>query len=508
MNEQRTPVLVACGQFIDRPQSGLDLTPVQMMAEAAQVAVTDSGIANILGSLDVLVATGLTVDTLQMNTPVSGLYKNVPKTVAKLLKVSPSRLIYTHTGGNTPQRLVNHFANEIANGQTETVLLTGGEALNNMNRRFNHWSKLLLPKGRWKDNPGGTPEWFGDSKPGNSKYEGRYALNLPANVYPLFENALRVHYKRTHGEHRQSIGKLFSEMTQVASSNPYAWFQHPRNADELITPSKSNRMVAYPYTKQLNAMISVNQSAAVILTSVAKAKALGISRDKWVFLHGCADANDVWNISERQNFHSSPAMNASARSALSMANKNIDDMAFFDIYSCFPSAVQIACDEFGIQQGDSRGITLTGGLPYFGGPGNNYSMHGIVEMMNRARENEKEFGLLNANGWYLTKHSIGIYSCVAPQKNWNISSLKMADQAAIPLLENASGEAQLETFTVIFDKLNKPKKSIVVARLKSGERCLATTKSDQHTLNSLMATEAFRIDGIVESVDGENVFNF
>ena len=508
MNEERMPVLIACGQFTDRPESGLGLTPVQMMAEATRLAVSDSGVSNILNSLDVLVSTGLTVDAAQLNSPVSGLYKNVPKSVANILKISPARLIYTQTGGNTPQRLVNHFANEIANGQSETVLLTGGEALNSMGRRFNHWSKLLLPKGPWKDNPGGMPESFGDTKPGNSNYEGRYDLNLPVKVYPLFENALRIHYMRSHAEHRQAIGKLFSEMTKVAANNPHAWFKNQQSAEQLITPCDSNRMVAYPYTKQLNSMINVNQSAAVILTSVAKAKALGVSRDKWVFLHGCADANDVWNVSERENFHSSPAMNAIAKSALSMANKGIDDMAFFDIYSCFPSAVQIACDEFGINHDDSRGLTLTGGLPYFGGPGNNYSMHGIVEMMNKARANPTEFGLLNANGWYLTKHSMGIYSCQSPKKTWVTQPVDVNLEPSVSLLENASGDAQMETFTVIFDKQNQLQKSIVIARLENGERCLATTTSDQQTLNSLINAEEFKLNGVVESVDGVNVFSF
>ena len=508
MNEQRTPVLVACGQLLDLPQSGLDLSPVEMMAEAARIVVADSGVANLLTSLDVLVSTGLTVDAAQVQTPVSGMYKNVPKTVANLLNISPRRLVYTHTGGNTPQRLVNHFANEIATGKSETVLLTGGEALNTMNRRFNHWSKLLLPKGKWKDSPGGMPEIFGDARPGNSKYEGRYGMNLPAHVYPLFENALRVQYSRSHADHRLKIGELFSELTTVASRNPHAWFQSKRSAAELIDYSDRNRMIAYPYTKMLNSMIKVNQSAAVMLMSVAKAKSLGISRDKWVFLHGCADANDVWNVSHRESFHSSPAMNMVAKAALSMANKNIDDMAFFDIYSCFPSAVQIACDEFGIAHNDSRGLSLTGGLPYFGGPGNNYSMHGIVEIMNRARENETEFGLLNANGWYLTKHSLGVYSCQEPDNEWNLSPLDLDVEPQIQLVEKASGEAQMETFTVLYDKFNQPEKSIVIARLSSGERCLATTDSKPQALNSLSGAEEFRLSGEIEFVDGKNMFRF
>lgn len=242
--------------------------------------------------------------------------------------------------------------------------------------------------------------------------------------------------------------------------------------------------------------------------SVAKAKSLGISKDKWVFLHGCADANDVWNVSQRENFHSSPAMNAMAKSALSMADKNIDDMAFFDIYSCFPSAVQIACDEFGVAHDDPRGLTLTGGLPYFGGPGNNYSLHGIAEMINRARENETEFGLLNANGWYLTKHSMGVYSCQVPKNDWNLQPVDLDNTPQIELVEKASGAAQLETFTVIYDKANQAKQSIVLARLESGERCIATTDANPHTLNSLITAEEFRLSGEVRSVAGKNMFSF
>ncbi len=508
MNEDRMPVLIACGQFVDRPDSGHDFTPIQMMAEAARLAVDDSGVATILDSIDVLVATGLTVDEAQVNTPVSGMYKNVPKSVANELKTSPSRLLYTHTGGNTPQRLMNHFASEIAAGQSETVLLTGGEALNTMGRRFNHWSKLLLPKGDWKDNPGGAPDRFGSDKPGNSRYEGRYGMSLPIKVYPLFENALRIHYKQTHSEHRKLIGELFSGLSSVAASNSHAWFQQQRSAEELITPSDDNRMIAYPYTKYLSSMINVNQSAAVILTSVARAKALGVSRDKWVFLHGCADANDIWNVSQRDNFHSSPAMRAIAKSALSMANKDIDDMAFFDIYSCFPSAVQIACDEFGIAHDDTRGLSLTGGLPYFGGPGNNYSMHAIVEMIVRARENEKEFGLLNANGWYLTKHSMGIYSAQKPDHDWTGSEIESVPEPTVELVDAAKGEARMETFTVTYDKVNRPKKSIVIARLESGERCLATTDTDLNTLDSLMSAEEFCLKGEIKNVEGKNIFRF
>lgn len=506
MNEDLIPVLVGAGQYVERESTASSSTPIEMMVEAARLAMQDGGAKQIVKTIDCVTAVGLTVDEAQVKTPVSGMYKNVPKSVADSLGVDARRLIYTETGGNTPQRLVNYFAEQIASGQVGTVLLTGGEALNTMAKRFNHWSKLLLPKGRWRDNPGGTPERFGESRAGSSSMENRYAMNLPAKVYPLFENALCAHYQRQPEEHRQHIGELFSRLTAVAANNPYAWFQKKRSTEELITVGSNNRMVSYPYTKLLNSMISVNQSAAVIMTSVAKAKALGISQDKWVYLHGAGDANDIWNVSERSNFHSSPGMNAAAQSALQMASKGIDDMGFFDIYSCFPSAVQIACDEFGIAHDDSRGLTLTGGLPYFGGPGNNYSMHGIVEMVHRARENSNDYGLLNANGWYLTKHSVGIYSCVKPKSVSYARKFSESELPTIQLIERAQGLASIETYTVIHDKDNIPKRATIIGRLKTGERFLASC--EKQGFNELLKTQCVGRIGQVTPIKGENIFEF
>ena len=64
-------------------------------------------------------------------------------------------------------------------------------------------------------------------------------------------------------------------------------------------------------------------------------------------------------------------MSAVAQETFHMADCTISEIDAFDIYSCFPSAIQIACDEIGLDIDDPRNLTVTGGLPYFGGPGNN-----------------------------------------------------------------------------------------------------------------------------------------
>ena len=97
-----------------------------------------------------------------------------------------------------------------------------------------------------------------------------------------------------------------------------------------------------PYTKLLNSNIQTDQSAALILCSDAAARDLGIDRDRWVHPHAAGHAYDHWFVSEREDLRSSPAIRFAARAALDAAGAGIDDVAHLDVYSCFPSAVQIA----------------------------------------------------------------------------------------------------------------------------------------------------------------------
>ena len=204
------------------------------------------------------------------------------------------------------------------------------------------------------------------------------------------------------------------------------------------------------------------------MTSVGKAKELEIDPAKWVFLHGCAEANEKIMVTERINFHSSPAIRLNSSKAFEMAGKTINDMDYIDLYSCFPSAVEIACDELDLGYDDPRGLTVTGGLPFFGGPGNNYSLHGIATMVPELRAKPGSFGLLTANGGYLTKHATGIYSTVATEGKW-VRENPAAYQKEIDAMESPAftespnGEASVETYTVCFGR-GGPERGAAAAR--------------------------------------------
>jgi acetyl-CoA C-acetyltransferase len=255
----------------------------------------------------------------------------------------------------------------------------------------------------------------------------------------------------------------------------------------------------------------IDQAAAFIMTSVGTARDLGIPESNWIYLHGCAEGHDHWYTTERCDLSVSPAIRAVAGKALDMAGKRVADMAVFDLYSCFPSAVEIACSELGIAEDDPRDLTVTGGLVYYGGPGNSYVVMSICEMMRRLRAIPGRFGLITANGNWVTKHAHGVYSTAPFAGGWQREdpSVLQAELDALPktpFTETPDGAATIETYTVMHDRKG-PAYSVLFGRLtQSGERFIANTPADAAVLADLQGKEGLGRPGRVRQVDGQNVF--
>jgi acetyl-CoA C-acetyltransferase len=244
------------------------------------------------------------------------------------------------------------------------------------------------------------------------------------------------------------------------------------------------------------------------------AKRLSIPQEKWVYLLGGAEAMEKWLLSERVNYWSSPAIREMTRAALEMAGLGIDEIDFLDLYSCFPSATVIAASEIGLNVNDPRSLTVTGGLPYFGGPGNNYTMHAIAQTVERVRDNPEQTGLVTGVGMYLTKHSIGIYGGREPDKPWNRDQLdpiqeKIDGMESPDLCLEPEGPAAVETYTVIHDRENQPECSVIIARLENGQRCFAQTDEDRDLLIAMERSEFVGGKGFIrKGGDGPNRMRF
>lgn len=470
MTDPRTPVLVGVAQYVDRdsaPEAAL--SPLDMLAKVGAAALADSGGSGI--TIDTLAVIRLFADSSPAFRAPFGTYTNLPKSLANRLGQAPATQIYGPVGGNTPQMFVNMFAEAIRTGEADVALIAGCEALRSQAKAQK--AGLTLD---WSDDPGGAPETLGKEIHMVSRHELAHGVAMPVSVYPLFENAVGAHYGDEPVAHRRRIGDLMAKFTQVAAANPYSALPVARTADELIEPSGDNRYIGYPYTKYLNSNMFVDQAAAVLLMSTAAADAAGVPEGKRVYLHGSADTHEHILVSNRVDYHSSPAVRIGAAHALAEAGVTPVALDHIELYSCFPVAVEIAADMIGLSHDDPRGLTLTGGLPYFGGPGNNYSMHGIAEMVERCRAAPGSTGFVFANGGYLTKHSFGVYS-TRPANDWRRSD-PTTYQATIDALpapaftETPSGEGTVETFTVIHDK-GRPAFAILYVRLDDGRRGLA-----------------------------------
>lgn len=296
----------------------------------------------------------------------------------------------------------------------------------------------------------------------------------------------------------------------MAAENPVAWSPKALTAQEISTVSEKNRYIGYPYTKAMNPVLAVDMGAAVIMTTVGKARELGIDPRQWIYVRGGIDVNDTWHISERPSLHESPAIRLAWRRLCDATGIDLDTVTDFDIYSCFPSAVEVACNEIGLSISDPRGVTVTGGLPYMGGPGNNYSLHAIAAMTARLRERGNGHGLVTANGLYLTKHSLGLYSTEPSGTEWKALDSGVLQQQVdnLPTLSIATdpvGAATAEAFTVSFDR-NGPKQGIVIAKNDAGDRILAYTPSDAEILKQLLDEDVAGRAGQVSVVEGVNIF--
>lgn len=514
--DPRTPILVGAAQFTQRTAREGKLTesldPIAMLTEVSRRAIADTGANNLSAAIDTVSVVRFTADSPgdQGRLP-KRMYRNPPHSLANKLGAKPRRSFYTATGGNTPQWLVNRTAEEIALGECDVALLAGAEYIASLLGAIKKGVDLGWGKGSDAD-PGDDPVEIGDMRPGTSDHERRHGFAFPVNVYPLFENSLRGEKHRTPAEQLKWLGEFFSPFTKIASENPNAWFPTYRPPQEISTPSEKNRFVGFPYTKYLNAVIEVDMAAAVVMTNVAKAHELGIAQSKWVFLHGCGDANDIWNVSERMNYHSSPAIRTLGKKAFAMAGISVADLSYIDLYSCFPSAVQIGCQELGLATDDRRGLTITGGLPYFGGPGNNYVMHSIVTMIEKLRAQPGKFGLCTANGWYVTKHSAGIYSTKPMEGPWQREDPKayQKDLDAMPhpvVVEAPAGKGTVETYTVVVDRRGK-RFGIVIGRLLDGKRFIAHTPDDDATLAWMTSAEILGQHGTVSTGAQTNLFRF
>ena len=481
--DPRTPVLVGCGQSLQRPDdpraASFDTAadPVALMVEAIRAAAADAGLSRVPD-----------VDAIRVVSLLSWKYGNPAWFAAQDLGISAHQYGLSANGGNTPQTLVNNAALEIQSGKADVIILTGGEASRTKQRAKKAGHNLT-----WRKADASVPaaplvsadlEMVGEQ-------ELARRIVMPVQVYPMFETAIRARAGRSVADHQVHISELWSRFSRVAADNPYAWSRRAIRAEEIRTPGPDNRMIGFPYPKYMNSNNDVDMGAALIVCSAEKAQSLGVPRDRWVFIHSGADCHEHKFISNRWTFAETPAVALGGKRALELAGVGIDDIEIVDLYSCFPSAVQLGAQSLGLDI--NAQLTRTGGLPFAGGPWNNYVMHAIATVMNDVRVRPGAKGLVWANGGYTTKHAFGVYSTEPPKSGFRHAhpqdEIDAMPRREVAKPDEAAGTATLEAYSVMHGRDGAPEMIHAACLLADGRR--AWGESTDAELGRAMCSEEF-----------------
>lgn len=475
---ENTPIIVGVGQFVERLEDAdyAALAPADIAARAAEAAIADAG-GNLRTNIDALGA----VRTFEDSTPAPSAFgkpDKFPLAVAKRLGISPRHAVLEKAGGQSPLTVMLDLAERLRDGDATAALMFGSEAISTVRHlrkagETRDWSETL--EGSFEDHGRGTQGM-------TTLYATSHGVIGAPPAYALCENARRAKLGLSREAYALEMGRLFAPFTRIAAQNPYAAAAvAPMEAEEIAAAGERNRMIAEPYRLKMVSRDQVNQGAAVLMTTVGEARRAGISEDRWIFIHGAALANEPELLS-RMDPGSYPAAELALKAALDLAGKSVADLALFDFYSCFPTAVfTAAVDGLGIAADDPRGLTVTGGLPYFGGPGNNYSMHAIAAMSERLREQQGAFGLVGLNGGFQSKYGALVLSNGPTDWrgcNHDRIQAERDDQPRPAIRRRAEGWGRILTYTVTYTQ-GEPTQGIVIGELDSGERFFANTASGE-----------------------------
>ncbi|HVB91829.1 MAG TPA: hypothetical protein VND70_06990 [Acidimicrobiales bacterium] len=486
--DPRSPCLIGVARHTwhpaDVPEGAPE--PLDMWEEMARAAALDAGVPDALRALQ-------SIDVVYSQ---SWQYDDPPTRLAERLGAKARRRGYSGIGGSVPQVLVAGVAREVMAGDIDLALVVGAEALATVRRL-----KKAGEKPQWSHKPAERRPFpmdleFHPSEISHSVFEAFL-------TFALFDNARRAHVGRTLDEHSARLGRLLAPLTEVAAGSPHAWFPLARPAAEIVTPTADNRMVAYPYTKLMTAIMDVDMAAGLLLASADKADALGVPEEKRVYLRGWGYAEDPAHVADHAELWRSPAMAAASGAALAGAGIGVDEVSHFDLYSCFASSVNFAQDALGLAEDDSRGVTQTGGLPYHGGPGSNYMTHSIAAMAESLRADPGSYGLVSGVGMHMQKHVYGLWSTSAG----SVTPDPLGRVPASPslIVDDPEGPAIVATYSVQHGRDGGPETALLVCDLPAGGRCYARLDGGPAALEEAETRELIGRSVILTPREGINL---
>ena len=457
--DPRSPCLIGVATHTWHPDEVGDRgapEPLDMWAEVARQAALDACSERVLAAVD-----GLDVVYCQ-----TCQYDDAPARLAERLGIEPRHRYYSGIGGTTAQQLVSRAGEAILAGERDVVLVASAEALATQRKAKQRGERVRYSFRPEEHRP--FP-WEAPLHPAEIAHEVFQAWL----TFAVFDNARRAHLGVGLDDYRRAIGETMAPLTRVAARNPDAWFPIARTAEEIVVPSPENRMVGYPYTKFMVAIMDVDMAAAVVVASRERADALGVPNDQRVYLRGWCGATDPVYVAEHPDMWRSLAMQAAAGEALRAASSGIDDVAHLDLYSCFASSLNFARDALGLAPTDDRALSVTGGLPYHGGPGSGYMTHSIAQMARELRADPGSTGMVSGVGMTMTKHVFGVYSTApasGPPARPDAARVQgeLDAVAKVGIVDTWEGDAEVAAYSVVHGRDGEPEWALLVCDVDTG----------------------------------------
>ena len=472
-SDDRIPVIVGIGEIVDRPKEITEgLEPLILLEQALRRAEADSG-ARLLGE----------IGSLDIVNFLSWRYRDPEIQLAGRLGIKPKHAYYGPVGGESPIRYLHEAAQRIARGECDVAAVCGAEAQSTATKADR--AGVGLP---WTPFAHDVPE----PKRG-AAFQKPMAVKLavfrPVTVYPFYEAATSAHWGQTPREAMAESGELWSRYSEAAAQNPNAWLKRRFTPEEITTPTPDNRLIAWPYTKLQVANPTVNMGAALLMTSLAKARAAGIPEDRLVHVWGGASAEEPRDYLIRDQFFQSHPQNAVLKAVMDLVGGDGRAFDAIELYSCFPCVPKMARRTLGL--GADVQPTVTGGLTFFGAPLNTYMTHAACAMVRKLRGGAK-LGLLYGQGGFVTKHHGLVLSRHAPAaplaQDTSVQAEADRHRGQVPdFVTEARGKGTVESFTVIYGRNNEVEHGVVMLRTEGDTRALTRVPaSDGATLAHLV----------------------
>ncbi|MBL8265185.1 hypothetical protein [Steroidobacter sp.] len=495
MQSSKVPVIVGVGQINDLGDANAQpLDVIQLMQAALSNADRDAG-GGVLAQLDFL---GVENHMSGSVAPWPGTEPFIPHLV-EATGLAPRTSLLTETpSGDGPIFLLNHAANLIASGEIEVAALVGGEALRTAARRS------AAETGQSQN----AIKQFLDATV--RPFLRKYGLTTPTDVYPLYETATRAAWGQSFVEAQRETAVMWAAYSQAAAANDGACIREPLTPEQIATVSDRNRMITFPYTKLMVANSAVNQGAAVIVTSLERARRMGIGEDRIVYIGAGAAAHESDDFLARDSYVHSRAMEVSIGKTLELNRLGPDDLDHVELYNCFPCVAKMARRALGWPL--DRSPSVYGGLSFGGGPVGNCMMHAIVMMTRKLRDHGKH-GFIFANGGFAThNHSIVLSRAPAADaatlpRDFDFQSDADRRRGNVPIFdEEYVGPGRIEAYSVPHGRDGRPSFGTIVARSPDDRRFVCRVPhDDQAGLDFLVSGEVEPVGSLgvcVKSDDG------